>query len=133
METPPRTATGTFTLEMSPPGTAVDGAVDRFGLTKTWRGDIAGSGTGVMLTGGDPATGLAGYVAIEVVRGTLAGRPGSFLLQQFGDLDLGEETLYYQVVNGSGTDQLVGLKGRMDLEIDDQGVHHYELTYTIPR
>ena len=126
-----RSAKGTFTIEMSPPSTALEGAVDRFGLTKTWSGDIRGTSTGVMLAGGDPASGDAGYVAIEVVRGTLAGRDGSFLLQQFGDLDRGAETLYYQVVSGSGTDGLVGLRGTMDLDIDDVGVHHYELTYTL--
>ena len=126
-----RSAQGTFTIEMSPPSTALEGAVDRFGLTKTWSGDIRGTSTGVMLAGGDPASGDAGYVAIEVVRGTLAGRDGSFLLQQFGDLDRGAETLYYQVVSGSGTDGLVGLRGTMDLDIDDVGVHHYELTYTL--
>ena len=126
-----RSAQGTFTIEMSPPSTALEGTVDRFGLTKTWSGDIRGTSTGVMLAGGDPASGDAGYVAIEVVRGTLAGRDGSFLLQQFGDLDRGAETLYYQVVSGSGTDGLVGLRGTMDLDIDDVGVHHYELTYTL--
>lgn len=126
------TARGTFTLEMSAPSTAVEGTVDRFGLTKTWRGNITGTGTGVMLAGGDPATGLAGYVAIEVVRGTLGGRAGTFLLQQFGDLDRDQETLHYQVVNGSGTGDLVGLRGTMDLDIDDEGLHHYELTYTLP-
>ena len=126
------TARGTFTLEMSAPSTAVEGTVDRFGLTKTWRGNITGTGTGVMLAGGDPATGLAGYVAIEVVRGTLGGRAGTFLLQQFGDLDRDQETLHYQVVNGSGTGDLVGLRGTMDLDIDDEGLHHDELTYTLP-
>lgn len=126
-----RTAIGTFTIEMSAPSTAVEGAVDRFGLTKTWSGDIQGTGAGVMLAGGDPATGSAGYVAIEVIRGTLAGREGTFLLQQFGDLDRGAETLHYQVVSGSGTGALSGLRGTMDLDIDDAGVHHYELTYEL--
>ncbi|SKF62475.1 Protein of uncharacterised function (DUF3224) [Mycobacteroides abscessus subsp. abscessus] len=62
----------------------MDGAVDKFGLTKTWSGDIRGTSTGIMLAGGDPATGDAGYVAIEVVRADLGGREGTFLLQQFG-------------------------------------------------
>ncbi|MBO1030546.1 DUF3224 domain-containing protein [Tessaracoccus sp. SD287] len=126
-----RTAAGTFTIEMSAPSTALDGAVDKFGLTKTWSGDIRGTSTGIMLAGGDPATGDAGYVAIEVVRADLGGREGTFLLQQFGDLDRSAETLYYQVVSGSGTGGLVGLRGTMDLDIDDVGVHHYELTYTL--
>ncbi|MGA4506540.1 DUF3224 domain-containing protein [Propionibacteriaceae bacterium G1746] len=126
------TATGTFTIEMSAPKMVVNGQVARFGLTKSWSGDITGTGTGVMLAGGDPETGHAGYVAIEVIEGTVHGRGGTFLLQQFGDLDDGNEILHYQVVNGSGTGELAGLRGQLDLEIDDAGVHHYELAYTLP-
>lgn len=126
-----RTAAGTFTIEMSAPTTALEGAVDRFGLTKTWSGDITGTSIGVMLAGGDPSTGSAGYVAIEALTGTLAGREGTFLLQQFGDFDDWDETLHYQIVNGSAAGDLVGLKGRLDLNIDDADVHHYELTYTM--
>lgn len=125
-------ATGEFDVQLTPGNSEAEGAIYRFTLTKTWRGDLTGSGRGVMMSGGDPATGNAGYVAIESFEGTLAGRRGGFLLQQFGDLDEGSETLYYQVVSGSGTGELVGLRGRMDLDIDDEGVHRYVLVHTLP-
>ena len=125
-------ARGTFQVQLAPQDAELDGAAHRFGITKSWAGDVSGDGDGVMVSGGDPARGDAGYVAIEVVHGTVHGRRGTFLLQQFGDLDEGRETLYYQVVNGSGTGELVGLRGRMDIDIDDEGTHHYTLDYQLP-
>ena len=125
-------ATGQFDVQLTPENAEAEGAIYRFTLTKTWRGDLRATGRGVMLSGGDPTTGCAGYVAAEVVEGTLAGRQGTFLLQQFGDLDEGRETLHYQVVNGSATGELAGLRGRMDVDIDTAGVHHYILHHTLP-
>lgn len=123
------TSRGQFTITMAAPTSDLDGATHRFAFTKQWSGDLEATGRGVMLSGGDPATGNAGYVAIELVEGTLGGRRGTFLLQQFGDLDEGRETLHYQVVNGSGTGELAGLAGRLDLEIVEDGVHHYVLEH----
>jgi len=40
-----------------------------------------------MFSGGDPRQGIAGYVAIEVVTGTLNGKHGSFALQHFATMD----------------------------------------------
>lgn len=124
-------ARGTFTVDVTPSSSEAEGAIYRFALTKTWSGDVTGTGAGVMLSGGDPAAGNAGYVASEVVRGTLHGREGTFLLQQFGQLADGGETLHYEVVRGSGTGGLAGISGVMDLEIDDEGVHHYVLDYSL--
>ncbi len=51
----------------APGGSAeLDGAVTRFELFKTFHGDLQGTGTGVMLPGGDPKAGEAGYVAAAV-------------------------------------------------------------------
>lgn len=138
-----RVARGTFSIEMapgSPSGLAPDGSVlaehrnllTVLHFTKVWSGDLHGAGSGIMLAGGDPATGNAGYVATEVVDGAMFGRTGTFLLQQLGDLDEGRETLHYQVVTGSATGELAGLVGVLDLQIDDAGVHHYELRATLP-
>ena len=40
-----------------------------------------------MFGAGDPKQGAAGYVAIELVTGTLAGKHGSFALQHFATID----------------------------------------------
>ncbi len=84
-----------------------------------------------MLSGGDPQAGAAGYVAIETVDGSLGGRQGRFALQQFGSVHGGAQTLYYEVVPGSGNGQLDGLTGTLHLDIDEGGSHHYQLKYEL--
>ncbi|MGZ4617730.1 MAG: DUF3224 domain-containing protein [Frankiaceae bacterium] len=125
------TAKGTFDVTMQPGAAELDGAVGRFDLSKTFHGDIEGAGIGVMLSGGDPQSGAAGYVAIESVRGRLGEREGGFALQQFGSMYAGSQTLHYEVVPGSGTGELAGIVGTLHLDIEEDGTHRYELTYDL--
>ena len=125
------TAEGTFEVTIEPGPTELDGAVSRFELSKTFHGDLSGTGAGVMLSGGDLQAGAAGYVAIEVVRGRLSGRDGSFALQQFGTSHGDSRTMHYEVVPGSGTDALVGLTGTVHLDIEADGTHRYRLEYQL--
>jgi len=125
------TARGTFAVTMQPGPAELDGAINRFELSKTFHGDLQGTGAGVMLSAGDPQAGAAGYVAIETVDGNLGGRQGSFALQQFGSLHGGSQTLHYEVVPGSGSGQLDGLTGTLHLNIDEDGTHRYELEYQL--
>jgi hypothetical protein len=124
-----RTARGTFDVSLAPGAPELDGAVKRFELTKRFHGDFDGTGTGVMLSGGDPQTGMAGYVAIETLNGRLGDREGGFALQQFGTMRAGHQTLHYEVVPGSGDGELTGMSGILHLRIDEDGTHHYELDY----
>ena len=126
-----RTASGTFDVNLTPGADELDGAVRRFELTKRFHGDFDGTGTGVMLSGGDPQAGTAGYVAIETVNGRLGDRAGGFALQQFGTMRAGHQTLHYEVVPGSGDGELTGISGRLHLTIDEDGTHHYELEYDL--
>jgi len=48
------TARGTFDVTMQPGPAELDGAISRFELSKTFHGDLQGTGSGVMLSGGDP-------------------------------------------------------------------------------
>lgn len=125
------TARGTFDVQLQPGAAELDGAVDRFELSKTFHGDLQGTGTGIMLSGGDPQAGAAGYVAMEAVRGRLGERDGGFALQQFGSMHGGSRTLHYEVVPGSGNGQLTGLTGVLRLDIDEDGTHRYELQYEL--
>ncbi len=45
-------------------------------FSKTFHDDLEATGTGVMLSCGNPQAGAAGYVAIEAVRGRLGDRRG---------------------------------------------------------
>jgi hypothetical protein len=125
------TARGTFDVTMQPGPAELDGAISRFELSKTFHGDLQGTGSGVMLSGGDPQAGAAGYVAIETVQGSLGHRQGSFALQQFGSLRDGSQTLHYEVVPGSGTGGLDGVTGILHLDVDEDGTHRYELKYEL--
>jgi hypothetical protein len=122
-------ARGTFDVSITPHPDDGSG-IGRLDLVKTWSGDLTGDGHGVMLSAGDPASGSAGYVAVEVAEGSLHGRVGSLAFQQLGVMHAGEQELRYQVVPGSGTGSLVGLTGTLALTIDDRG-HTYELTYDL--
>jgi hypothetical protein len=126
-----RTASGTFEVSLAPGLAELDGAVGRFELTKRFHGDFDGTGTGVMLSAGDPQAGTAGYVAIETVNGRLGDREGGFALQQFGTMRGGQQTLHYEVVPGSGDGELTGISGTLHLTIDEDGTHHYELEYDL--
>lgn len=125
-------ATGTFDVKVTPqPPDDKDAVPGRLLLEKQFHGDLAGSSKGQMLTAGDSTKGSAGYVAIEQVTGTLAGRSGSFALQHSGTMTHGALELSIKVVPGSGTGQLAGLAGAMTIKIED-GKHFYDFEYTLP-
>jgi uncharacterized protein DUF3224 len=126
-------ATGTFEVKLNPQSTAHDHAgapLGRFAIDKQFQGDLAGSSTGEMLTGGTAVKNSAGYVAIERVSGTLHGKTGSFILQHSGTMNRGVPSLTITVVPDSGTGELTGLSGTMTITIAD-GKHSYVFDYTI--
>jgi hypothetical protein len=69
---------------------------------------------------------------MELVRGTIAGRSGSFIFQHSGTMSRGAPTLTLAVVPDSGTDGLTGLAGTMVIIIAN-GTHAYEFDYSLPR
>jgi hypothetical protein len=79
-------------------------------VTESFSGDIAGEGTVEFLQASRP-DGTASFVGIERVTGTIAGRRGSFLLQDSGTVRDGVVSGEWFVVPGSGTGELVGLRG----------------------
>ncbi len=127
-------AEGTFDVKNAPL-TADDAlagtAIGRYGLDKQFHGDLEATSKGEMLGAGNPATGTAGYVAIEQVTGTLNGRTGSFALQHFGTMEDNKFELVVKVVPGSGTESLTGISGTMTIKIVG-GKHSYQLDYSLP-
>jgi hypothetical protein len=99
-------------------------------LDKQFHGDLEGTSQGQMLAASGNVEGSAGYVAIEQVSGTLQGRTGTFVLQHSGTMTRGKPHLTVTVVPDSGTGQLVGLAGTMDIQIAD-GKHSYAFDYTL--
>jgi Protein of unknown function (DUF3224) len=121
-------ASGTFEVTITPLDS--DDGIGHLSIAKTWSGDLAGAGHGLMLSAGDPTHGSAGYVALELVDGSVHGRAGSFALQQLGVMHDGDQRLDYLVVPGSGSRELAGITGTLALTIDDRG-HSYTLTYSL--
>src|SRR3954465_3071155 len=108
-----------FTIELQP-GEALLESTGRFGFSKVWTGGMAGASTGFMLSAGDPSAGTAGYVALELFRGSVDGLEGTVVLQQFGMM--GDETvLYYEIAPGSGTGELAGLVGTVAIDTSGGG------------
>jgi hypothetical protein len=126
-------ASGTFEVKLTPQASddkAGDATLGRMTIDKQYHGDLEGTGKGQMLTAGTPVKGSAVYVAIEKVSGTLHGRSGTFVLQHSGTMNRGTPHLSITVVPDSGTDQLVGLAGKMDIIVTD-GKHSYKFDYTL--
>ena len=124
-------AHGTFTVNVAPLSPAPAEGLGRFSIDKQIRGDLEATSKGEMFSGGDPKAGMAGYVAIELVTGTLAGKHGSFALQHFATMDQNGPKMNVIVVPGSGTGELKGIAGTFTITIAG-GQHSYELEYTLP-
>ena len=102
----------------------------RFSLHKQYHGELEATGEGEMLTGSTSVQGSAAYVAVERVTAMLSGRSGSFLLQHAGTMNRGTPSLAITVVPDSGTGDLAGMTGGMNIVIAD-GKHFYELEYSL--
>jgi hypothetical protein len=124
-------AHGTFTVNIQPLTPAPAEGLGRYSIDKQIHGDLEATTKGEMLSGGDPKQGAAGYVAIEVVTGTLAGKRGSFALQHSATMDQNGLKMSVTIVPGSGTGELKGIAGAFTIHIEN-GQHSYDLEYTLP-
>jgi hypothetical protein len=126
-------AKGTFEVKVVPVAEdKADGStLGRYSLEKQYHGDLDATAKGEMLTAGSDVKGSGAYVAVEHVTGTLNGRKGSFALVHKGTMGGGSMHLEVTVVPDSGTDQLTGISGKLNIIIAD-GKHSYELEYTLP-
>ncbi|MFZ0393323.1 MAG: DUF3224 domain-containing protein [Terracidiphilus sp.] len=123
-------AHGAFTVDVRPLAPAPAEGLGRFSINKQIHGDLEATTQGEMFSAGDPRAGAAGYVAIEVVSGVLAGRSGSFALQHFATMDARGPNMQVIVVPGSGTGELTGISGTFTIRIEN-GQHFYEFDYTL--
>jgi hypothetical protein len=127
-------ASGTFDVKLSPQSAApgIEAAqLGRQTIDKRFSGGLEATSLGEMLSAGGNVPGSAGYVAIERVTGALQGKRGSFVLQHTGTMNRGVPSLSISVVPDSGTDELIGLSGSMQIQIE-QGRHLYRFDYSLP-
>jgi hypothetical protein len=125
-------AHGTFTVKVQPLSSAPAEGLSRFSLDKEIHGDLEATSNGEMLGGGDYKLGMAGYVAMELITGTLNGKHGSFALQHSSTMDQSGNKMNIIVVPGSGTGELKGIAGTFTIKIEN-GQHFYDLDYTLPQ
>ncbi len=127
-------ATGRFDIKLQPEGlspVAEATGLGRLSLDKQFSGDLQATSQGEMLSFRSTTQGSAGYVAMERVQGSLHGRSGSFVLQHSASMAQGQSTQSITVVPDSATDALQGLRGSMQITIDN-GQHSYRFVYQLP-
>jgi Protein of unknown function (DUF3224) len=103
-------------------------ALVRIHVEEAFTGDLEGDGVATMLQvlRGD---GSASFCALERVCGTLAGRRGTFVLQDTGKLDTdGHVVGSWFVVPGSGTGELAGIRGEggFDAQLGQRAQAHID-------
>ena len=85
-------------------------ALTRIHVEESFSGDISGQGVVEFLQAAR-ADGSASFVGIERVTGTVAGRNGTFLLQDAGTVQDNVVSGDWFVIPESGTGELAGLRG----------------------
>lgn len=123
-------AAGEFEVSLKPLS-AADEAPMRMSIDKQFRGDLEATSVGQMMAGGNEVNGARVYVALETVTGALKGLKGSFILAHRGTMSANGQALSVIIVPDSGTDQLKGIVGNLDIDIRD-GKHFYTMDYTLP-
>ncbi|MFT3766861.1 MAG: DUF3224 domain-containing protein [Minicystis sp.] len=117
------------TYEPKPYDAPADGpALNEIHVTETFAGAIEGEGA-VRFLQAARKDGSASFCGIERVIGTLAGRRGSFLLQDEGTLTGSRVEGRWFVIPGSGTGDLSELRGEGTFSAELGQHAHYVLDY----
>jgi hypothetical protein len=107
-------ATGVITVHKYEPAAYAEPpegpALMRIHVEESFSGDIEGEGVAEFLQVAR-ADGSASFVGIERVTGTVAGKEGTFVLQDAGTVEGNVVSGEWFVVPGSGTGGLAGLRG----------------------
>ena len=108
-----------------------DGAkLTRTHVRKSFHGDLSGTGN-LMYVMTYLDSGGATFTGFEKVVGSLGGRTGSFVLRHTGSYDGEKATAEYEVVPGSGTDELAGLSGTGGFSAGHAEEHDMTLDYEV--
>jgi hypothetical protein len=103
-------------------------ALTRIHVEESFSGDITGEGMVEFLQAAR-ADGPTSFVGIERVIGELAGRSGTFLLQDQGTVEANIVIGQWFVIPGSGTGGLAGLRGEGGFRADLGKDAHVHLDY----
>jgi hypothetical protein len=91
-------------------------------VEKTFTGDLTGTSVARLLACSEEGREGAGYIAMERVTGTLAGRTGTVVVQHGGLVGDGPTPSQFgDIVPGSATGELAGLLGTWRFQHDEAG------------
>lgn len=100
----------------------------RTSVIKSYQGDVEGEGKLQYLMMYRNA-GSASFMGLERVTGSISGRLGSFVLQHTGTFEDGVARVTISVVPGSGTGDLLGIKGEGGFSVGHQPPYAMTLDY----
>lgn len=127
--------TGAFDVKTTPQKTdnpeAESAKIGRMSLDKQFHGELEATSKGEMSYIGTDVEGSGGYVAIERVTGKLRGKSGSFILLHVGIMTKNVPNLKVTVLPDSGTGELTGISGTMNIRIEAGGKHFYDFDYEL--
>jgi hypothetical protein len=131
----PHHARGPFDVKLAPQTLAAagtDSGMGRMSLDKQFHGELEATSVGEMLTAMSTSVqGSGAYVAVERVTGKVQGRSGSFALYHIGVMHRGAPQLTINVVPDSGTGELTGITGKLNIRIEPDGKHFYDFEYEL--
>ncbi len=126
---------GKFEVELKPLESFLEGQggmnTARMSIEKTFRGELEATSRGEMLSVQAPVEGAAAYAALEQVTGAIGQRTGSFMLAHLGTMDETAHRQVVDIVSGSGTGGFVGMTGKLSIDNDEDGQHHYTLEWEL--
>jgi hypothetical protein len=107
-----------------------DAKMTRASVEQTFSGDLSGEGgvEWLMCYGQD---GTARFVGLQRFEGTLAGRRGSFVVDSVGDFNGEEAKGAWAVVAGSGTGELLNIKGHGNFNAPMGGTPSWTFDYLL--
>jgi Protein of unknown function (DUF3224) len=97
---------------------------------RKYKGALAGESEGDLLVCQTSETAF-GYVGMDLFKGSLDGRAGTFIFQH-GELHAdGKVSPFGFIVTGSGTDALKGIEGTVSISVSPDWVHTITLNWEI--
>lgn len=97
-------------------------------VRKTFTGALDGTSVAELMTAAQGEG--RGYLATEEFDGTLDGRSGGFVMQHGGIGDAEGAESFGEILPGSGTGELVGIRGKVAYQHDESGAR-VTLTYEL--
>ncbi|NYE93912.1 hypothetical protein FHU41_000133 [Psychromicrobium silvestre] len=101
-------------------------------MNKTYSGEVVGRSITQFTSAFDQDSGTGSYFALETFEGTVAGKSGVFaFLHSASTTGSDRSDEFSLIVPHSGTGELTGIAGNVQLIIDDDGTHRMIFDYTL--